>query len=190
LVSPVAFLQLDLPGYLVMAQLPDNASETQSVITETYGELEILVPEAFREYSKELLENQKRIIDLGSVLKKVVNELTIDYTVGWTFEQPPHRCYHMSIPPIRREELRAKYSYIPVLLVGRKSFIEAGVFAVPVRDAFCLPAARFSEKREIEWPCFKKYLKELPAYINSAEQHTGSLVITLHTYRYNQTRTS
>jgi hypothetical protein len=77
-VSPVAFLQHDLPGCVAMPLLLDSAPEAQGVITETYKDLKILVPEAFREYSKELLGNQKRAIDLGALLGEDVNSPTIN----------------------------------------------------------------------------------------------------------------
>jgi hypothetical protein len=78
LVSPVALLQHDLPGCLAMALLLDSAPEAQGVITETYKDLDILVPEALREYSKELFENQKGAIDLGALLGEDVNSPTIN----------------------------------------------------------------------------------------------------------------
>jgi hypothetical protein len=81
LVSPVAFLHLkfsDRPR-LAMAFLSNGAAKAQSVITETYKELDVIVPEWLREHSAELLKNQKRAIDLGAVLDTDVDALTVDY---------------------------------------------------------------------------------------------------------------
>jgi hypothetical protein len=161
----------------------------QSVISEQYGELVILVPEWLQEHSEELFDNQKRAIDLGAVLGEDVDSHTIDYLeLGWAFEEPRHCCWHMNIPPVRREELCTKYStWIPLSLIERTRYIVAGVFAIPVNEGFSLPRERICRNLEIEWPCFKKYLEELSTYIDSAERYIGSLVMILRTYRYNQT---
>jgi hypothetical protein len=174
-----------------MAPLSDSAPKTQSVLTETYGELEILVPEAFSEYSPELLENQKRAIDLGAVLAEDVKTARADYLyLGWVFEQPRHWCWHLNIPPVRREELRATYpTYHFPSLVERKGFIVAGVFAVLTSESWAFRHPRFNKYIGIEWTCFQKYSEESPTHIDSAEQYTGSLLITLHTYRYIRTGT-
>jgi hypothetical protein len=174
-----------------MALLLESAPKVQGVIITTYGDLDILVPEEFREYSAELFENQKRAIDLGAVLKADVDseskEIIDLERLGWTFERP-HCCYHMNIPPVLRENLRAKYpTYVPLSLIQRKGSVVAGIFAVPVNKCFRLSPARLRGDPQIKWPCFKKYLKELPTYVDSAELHIGSHVIRLRTYRYNQT---
>jgi hypothetical protein len=194
LVSPVAFLHLkfsDRPR-LAMAFLSNGAAKAQSVITETYKELDVIVPEWLREHSAELLKNQKRAIDLGAVLDTDVDALTVDYfDLGWAFQNPPHSCYHMNIPPVRREQLHLEHpNYVPLSLTERNGFVVAGAFAVPVRESFALPAERIRKNLEIDWPCFKKYRKELSTYIDSAERYTGSLIMILCAYHYNLTSTN
>jgi hypothetical protein len=146
-----------------MALPSESAPEAQGVITETYGDLEILVPEGLREYSAELLENQKRAIDFGAVLGEDVNRRTVDYLdLGWTLEQPRHCCWHMNIPPVRREEFCATHpALVPLSLTERKRFIVAGVVAVSISESLRLPRERICKNLEIEWSCFQKYLEKL-----------------------------
>jgi hypothetical protein len=171
-----------------MAFLPTSASEAEGVIIETYGDLNILVPEGLRQHSAELFKNQKRAIDLGAVLKTDVGKEIIDFeNLGWVFEEQRHCCYHMNIPPVRRENLRAEYkTYVFLSLTERKGFVVATVFAAPVGDCFQFPIARLRNYLKIEWSCFKKYFEELSTNINSANKHTESLIPILRTHCYNQ----
>jgi hypothetical protein len=132
------------------------------VITETYNELDILVPEWLREHSTELFENQKHAIDYGAVIDRDVSRITVDYLeLGWTyFEQPRHYCWHMNIPPVRREKLHDTYpAYVPLSLLERKHFIVAGVFAMSGNESLLLPSERICKNLKIKWPCFQKYLE-------------------------------
>jgi hypothetical protein len=132
------------------------------VITETYRDLDILVPERLREHSTELFENQKRAIDYGAVLGQDVNSITVDYLeLGWTsFEEPRRCCWHMNIPPVRREKLHDTYpTYVPLSLLERKHFIVAGVFAITGIESLRLPPERICKNLKIKWPCFQKYLE-------------------------------
>jgi hypothetical protein len=149
-----------------MAFLPTSASEAEGVIIETYGDLNILVPEGLRQYSAELFENQKRAINLGAVRKTDLDSKSkeiIDLeNLGWILEEQRHCCYHMNIPPVRRENLRAEYkTYVFLSLTERKGFVVAGIFGVPVGACFRFPPARLRNDPKIEWSCFKKYFKEL-----------------------------
>jgi hypothetical protein len=162
LVLPVAFLPHDLPGCLAMTSPLDRAPTGQSVITETYGKLDILVPESLREHSTELLENQKRAIDLGAVSDEDVDSLIREYEyLGYIFEEAPHCCWHLNIPPVRREDFHTKYpNWIPVSLVVRKRFIVAGAVAVSAQESYFLPSKSHLNRLDIDWLCLKRYQEE------------------------------
>jgi hypothetical protein len=137
LVSPVAFLQLHVPGSLAMA-LPFTLLE-QRVIAQPYKGLLINVPQWLLSHSEELFDNQKCAIDLGAVSIESLSRLEHHLQWGFVFESSLS-CYYFNIPPIGREWLHIVYpdlvpfSWIETRSPARK--VIAGIFGVPRKAWF------------------------------------------------------
>jgi hypothetical protein len=142
------------------------AAQEQSVIAEKYGGLVIFVPEWLQEHSNELVENQKRAIDLGAVSTESVTRLQHHLHWGWACGNLLI-CYYLNIPPIGREWLHIIYpDLVPFSWLETGSRVVAGIFGIQKKAWFTdwfkqIPASNLEMKavmqRHSEY--FQRYLE-------------------------------
>jgi hypothetical protein len=171
LVSPVAFLQHNLPACLAMASFCHVTVSTlssppqyQSVIVEKHGELVILVPEGLHKYSAELFELHKKTFGNGASDKVV--DLQCDTFVGTVPEDQKSTIafFHYNIPDIRRDLLYDRYpGYIPLSLLERGGWVIAGVMGCSVSTIFlnCMLGNFGSSGLQKDYrPVFERYSED------------------------------
>jgi hypothetical protein len=129
------------PGCLTVESTQDGAllaPEERDFIEQQYKDLTILVPQGLKKYAPEIFELQKSAIDLGLVSKIDIPELQAHRNSFLTFTSDRAGAYyHLNIPPTPRETLHDQYSsWIPLSLAGRGRAVRAGIFVLPISEAF------------------------------------------------------
>jgi hypothetical protein len=145
----------------------------QSVISEQYKELVILVPEWLQQHSEELIDNQKDAINFGAVSTESVTQLEHHLYWGCAFGSSL-ACYYFNIPPIGREWLHIMYpSLVPFSWIETRSpgpRVVAGIFGV-LKKAWFEKWFKQSRASELEMKVvMERHLKHSKRY---SEKHAA-----------------